>query len=253
MKTSKRRHLKENELAQALAEFRERAGGYSRQITLLLAGVLVVGALAVGYVIWRQQRNEKAAALLAEARTVAEAPISAPAADPKMPAAPASPNSFPTEAARNQAALTKFQSAAAAYPATGAGIAARYQAASLFAEMGKLSEAEKEFQEVVRRDGAGLYGRMARLGIAEVQLRTSRFDTAIQTLQELSRRSDTDLPVDGILMQLGDAYRRAGRLPEAVGAYTRIIEEFPTSPYVADARTEVDRLKTAAPAGPPRA
>jgi predicted negative regulator of RcsB-dependent stress response len=253
MKTSERRHLKENELAQALADFRDRAGGYSRQFMLLLVGVLLVAGVAAGYVIWRQQRNEKAAALLAEARSVADAPIAAPAADPKTPAAPVPANSFPTEAARNQAALARFQSAAAAYPSTGAGIAARYQAASLFAEMGKLAEAEKEFQEVVRRDGTGLYGRMAKLGIAEVQLRTSRFDPAIQTLQELSRRSDTDLPVDGILMQLGDAYRRAGRLPEAVGAYTRIIEEFPASPYVTDARAEVDRLKTAASAGPPRA
>jgi predicted negative regulator of RcsB-dependent stress response len=241
MKTSERRHLKENELAQALADFRDRAGGYSRQFMLLLVGVLLVAGVAAGYVIWRQQRNEKAAALLAEARSVADAPIAAPAADPKTPAAPVPANSFPTEAARNQAALARFQSAAAAYPSTGAGIA------------GKLAEAEKEFQEVVRRDGTGLYGRMAKLGIAEVQLRTSRFDPAIQTLQELSRRSDTDLPVDGILMQLGDAYRRAGRLPEAVGAYTRIIEEFPASPYVTDARAEVDRLKTAAPAGPPRA
>jgi outer membrane protein assembly factor BamD (BamD/ComL family) len=59
----------------------------------------------------------------------------------------------------------------------------------------------------------------------------------------MTQRKDTDLPVDGILMELGEAYRRAGRLPEAVRAYTRIVDEFPKSVYTADARRQIDELK----------
>ena len=106
-----------------------------------------------------------------------------------------------------------------AYPSTISGIAASFQAASLRAELGKLAEAEKGFQDVIARDGNGLYGRMARLGIAALQVRTSRFDPAIQTFSELSQRTDSDLPVDGILMQLAEAYRLAGRVPDALRAY----------------------------------
>ena len=60
----------------------------------------------------------------------------------------------------------------------------------------------------------------------------------------MSQRNDTELPVDGILMELGDAYRRAGKLPDAINAYTRIVNEFPKSVYLADARRQLDELKT---------
>jgi outer membrane protein assembly factor BamD (BamD/ComL family) len=86
---------------------------------------------------------------------------------------------------------------------------------------------------------------MARLAIASLQIESKQYDQAINTLQAMTQRTDGDLPVDGILMELGDAYRRAGRLPEAVRAYTRIVDEFPKSVYTADARRQLDELKTA--------
>jgi outer membrane protein assembly factor BamD (BamD/ComL family) len=49
-------------------------------------------------------------------------------------------------------------------------------------------------------------------------------------------------------MQLGRAYEKAGKPAEAIRAFTRIGEEFPDSPYAAEAKTEADRLK-ARPAG----
>ena len=216
----------------------------------LIAAVLVaVGLLGGGYWFWQSQQVAQASELLADARAVASAQIAAPPQAAPGVAAPAPvPNSYPTEAARSEAALKKFEAVAAAYPTTQPGLAARFQIASLQAEMGKHAEAEKTFQDVVTRDGNGLYGRMARLGIAALQVRSARFDPAIQTFSELSQRTDSDLPVDGILMQLAEAYRLAGRLPDAVRTYSRVADEFPESPYAADARTEADRLK--ADAGP---
>jgi outer membrane protein assembly factor BamD (BamD/ComL family) len=54
------------------------------------------------------------------------------------------------------------------------------------------------------------------------------------------------VPVDGVLMQLGRAYRLAGRTPEAVQTFKRITDEFPASPYAADARRELDVLTAGA-------
>jgi outer membrane protein assembly factor BamD (BamD/ComL family) len=34
-------------------------------------------------------------------------------------------------------------------------------------------------------------------------------------------------------------------MPEAVRAYTRVVDEFPKSPYLADARKQLDELKAA--------
>jgi TolA-binding protein len=247
MKTTERHRLKENEVAATLGQVRDAVAERSKQISVTMAVIVVLAALAGGYWFWRSQQIASASELLADARAVASAPVAAPpTATPGTPAPVPVPNSFPTEAARNEAALKKFEAVAAAYPSLQPGLAARFQVASLFAEMGKLAEAERTFQDIVTRDGDGLYGRMARLGIATLQVRASRFDPAIQTFSELSQRTDSDLPVDGILMQLADAYRQAGKLPDAIRTYTRIADEFPESPYATDARSEADRLKAQA-------
>jgi predicted negative regulator of RcsB-dependent stress response len=241
MKTSERHHLKENDFALTVANVSESVAAHRKNVLLGIVVLLVAAALGGGYWFWQRQQNEKASALLAAARVVASAQV---AALPTLNSPAVGAGTFATEKARDEAAVKKFQEAAAAYPNTQSGIVARYQAASLLAELGKVSEAEQTYTEVVRLDGNGLHGRMARLGVAALQLRAGKVDPAIQTLQELSQRTDTDLPIDGVLMQLGDAYRRAGRTPEAIRAYTRVVDEFPESAYAADARTEIDELKT---------
>jgi tetratricopeptide (TPR) repeat protein len=183
--------------------------------------------------------------MYADARITATAPVAPPptAAVPGQPAPVVPKNAFPTEAARREAALKKFEAAAAAYPSAGPGLAARLQAASLLGEMGKLPEAQKQLEELARLDGNGLYGRMAKLGIATMQIDAGHPEPAITTLTELSQRTDLEMPVDGVLMQLGRAYEKAGKTADALRTFTRIGDEFPESPYAADARAEVDRLK----------
>ena len=46
------------------------------------------------------------------------------------------------------------------------------------------------------------------------------------------------MPVDGVLMQLGRACALAGRKEEAVRAFTRVTEEFPTVDRTVDATRE---------------
>jgi tetratricopeptide (TPR) repeat protein len=235
----------------------ESLAAHRRPLTLGIGALVIAAILGGGYWLWQRQQLEKASALLAAARVVATAPVTPPqlptVGGPATPPPPPA-GSYPTEAARDAAALVKFREAAAAYPDTQPGITAKYQEASLLSEMGKVTEAEQAYNEVVRRDGNGLFGRMARLGVAALQLRAGRVDPAIQTLQELSQRTDTDLPVDSILMQLGNAYRRAGRIPEAIRAYSRVVDEFAESAYAGDAKTEIDQLKGQGAAGsqPPR-
>ena len=70
-----------------------------------------------------------------------------------------------------------------------------------------------------------------------------KYDNAISIYTELSRDPNSQIPVDGVLMQLGRTYTRAGRKEEAAGAYNRIISEFPQSIYGADARRELETVK----------
>ena len=86
----------------------------------------------------------------------------------------------------------------------------------------------------------------ARLGLAAAHARGGQFDEAITTYKELAQRKDGGLPIDGILMELGRVYRDAGRASDAQQTFNRLIEEFPDSPFNADAKRELDALKKAA-------
>jgi TolA-binding protein len=201
---------------------------------------------------WRARQAEQAGAALAEPVGIASAPIVPPApSEPGKPPPPAPPaGSYPSEEARSRAALDKFLAVANAYSGTAAAVTARYRAAAILAELGRNAEAEREFKAVVDAAGSSVYGRMARLGLAEIQVRAGQYEPAISTYRELSSRADDDLPVDGVLWQLGRTYALAGRKAEALQVYRRIVDEFPESLYVADARREVAAMSASgAPQG----
>jgi TolA-binding protein len=247
MKSSERHHLKRDKLAETLQETLERL---EAQRTRLIAGgvaIAVVLVLVIGYVWYRSDQAGKAAALLADALVTNEAPVTPPPPPPGVAADPAPPpptsDSYATEEARDEAALAKFLAAADAYPSTQAGITARYYAAALLAEAGRLEEARQQYARVVELDGRGFYGRMARLGVAELNVREGNFDPAIATFRELSLDLKGDLPVDAILMQLGQAYEAAGKQAEARQTFQRISSEFPESAYASDAEQRLESLE----------
>jgi TolA-binding protein len=79
--------------------------------------------------------------------------------------------------------------------------------------------------------------------LADVLVSQSKYDDAIKIYQEVSTDTTSQLPVDGVLMQLGRAYMKAGKKNEAAHAFTRVVEEFPQSLYAADARREMEEAK----------
>jgi TolA-binding protein len=244
MKSTERHKLKENEFARTVAHARDTMQERGRDVGIIAIVVIAAIALAGGYGWWRQSRNAKANALLAEALTVEEAPVVAPAAPaPGSPLPVQQPGTFATDQARLDAALPKLMHAADSYPGAEAGITARYHAASVLAALGRYAEAEQRYREVVDKAGSGLYGRTARMGLAAVLVSQAKYDDAIKIYQEVSTDAKSQLPVDGVLMQLGRAYMKAGKKNEAAHAFTRVVEEFPQSLYAADARREMEEAK----------
>lgn len=240
MKRTERHHLKENELQRLALTARETMDARRREMMVALAVIVVIAAGAIGYVVWKQRVEGRAHGLLAEAVAVEEARIGPPAA----PGTVAPGLSFPTERERAQAAVAKFKLAADAYPDSDAGIFARYKQAATNMLLGVPAEAATAYQDVIQRNGDGVYGQMARLGLAEAQARSGQFDQAINSFKELSQRKDGPLPVDAILMQLGRTYLDAGKPTEAQQTFNRIVEEYPDSPFNADAKKELESLKT---------
>jgi TolA-binding protein len=244
MKSTERHRLKENQFARGVVHARERLSSRRREIAMAI-GALVLAIVAVaGFATWRASRDARANRALAEALAVAEAPVVPPAApapgsEPPLPR----PGTFQTEQARMEAALPKLLEAADKHPNTQAGVTARYQAAGILNALGRHADAEQQYQEVVSKAGANIYSRTGRLGLAAAQAAQGKYDSAIAIYTELSRDASAQIPVDGVLMQLGRTYVRAGRKEEAARAFTRVVEEFPESVYAADARRELAEVK----------
>jgi TolA-binding protein len=239
MKRIERQHLKENELAQLAASARAIIEERKRQIVPALIVAAVIAAAVIGYVSWRNRVDARAHAMLAEAMIVDEARIGPPAATGQ----PSSSLSFTTERERNQAALTKFKAVADEFPSTDAGLFARYRQATTYMALGEPSSAAQAFQQVIDGGGNGLYAQMAKLGLAEAQAQTGQYEPAINTFKDLAQRKDGQVPIDGILIRLGRTYLDAGKRAEAEQTFNRLVQEFPDSPFSADARRELDQLK----------
>ena len=247
MKTTERHHLKDNELAIALGQAQSWAGSNSSTIVAIVAAIVIVGGGVLGYMAWRNSTDNKARAMLAEAMVIEEArvmPPGPPAGTTNDPNAIGGqqPGTYPTEQAKLEAALPKFQAAADAYPSHDAGLTARYHAAKALVTLGRFDDAVKQYDQVIA-GSLPILARSARLGKAEAQLRAAQYDPAIATLKQLVDQKDATLPAEALLMELARAYRLAGNTDEARKTLTQIVEQHADSQYASEARAELEKTK----------
>ena len=270
MRRSERHHLKENAFATAVGNLQGQVQRFGRVLTI---GLLIgAGCLATfgGYSWFSSRAAAQAGTLLANALAVADAPVAPPPppsssgdtsdnaaeseSEPTEEPATADASAeftqplgtYPSLEAKLIEALPRLLDAADAYPTTRPGITARYRAAAALAALGRHEEASVQYQRVIDSDAAGVYTRMAALGLADTHIVQGAYSEAIALLEQSSSTAGAvpELPVDGVLMRLGHAYESAGRAPEARAAYQRIMDEFPLSLYAANAEREFEALLT---------
>jgi len=247
MKTTERHHLKDNELANALGQAQSWAGSNSNAIAVT-AGALVVVAIGVlGYMAFKSSTDNKASLMLAEAMVIEEARVMPPAPPTGSTTDPNAiggqlPGTYPTEKAKLEAALPKFQAAADAYPTNQTGITARYHIAKNLVTLGRFDEAVKQYDQVIA-SGSPLLARSARLGKAEAHLRAAQYDPAIATFKQIVDLKDASLLAEAVLMELARAYKLAGKTDDARKTLTQVVEQHAESQYASEARAELERLK----------
>jgi TolA-binding protein len=238
MKSTERHHLKQNEFAETTRRVTEYVVENRRMLSLVLGAVVLVAVVAgaVGY--WRGRQADRAGALLAAALATAESPI-APA--PTLPGITQQPGTFPTEEARAEATANALNEVIAQYPNTDAATVATYQLGAALLAARKFGEAEQQFRKVVD-GGDDLYAPLARLGLAQTLAAAGKHDEAIKIYADLAATRDGALPIDGVLMALARTHLGAGKTQDARAAFQRILDEFPDSPYVVEARQQVTAL-----------
>ena len=247
MKTTERHRLKDNDLAIALGQAQSWADRNSRTLLATIIVIVVVGGGVLAYTTWRNSTDTRARTMLAEAMVVEEArvmPAAPPAGTTNDPNAIGGqlPGTYPTEQAKLEAALPKFQAVADAYPSSGAGVTARYHLAKNLVALGRFDEALPHYDHVIA-NGEGLIAKTAKLGKAEAQVCAGKFDPAIATFKEFVDSKDPALPAEALLMELGRAYRLAGKTEDARKTFTQITEQHANTPFADEARREIEKLK----------
>src|SRR6266540_881304 len=146
MKSTERHKMKENEFAQTMARTRDLVNERPREVAAMAIAVIAVALILGGYFAWKASRDGKATTLLATALAVTEAQVVAPPPPAPGSAPPVQPpGTFRTERERLDASVPLLQRAADAYPASDAGITARYRLAAVLAELGRFAEAEQRY------------------------------------------------------------------------------------------------------------
>jgi TolA-binding protein len=236
MKAQERHHLKQDEFAVRAAWVAEQITTNRNRILTMVGAVVAVAAIVGGYFYFQSRAKDQASALLGAAVAIQQAQI-APA--PSVPGATQAAGTYATEAARGEAAIAAFQKVIDTYPSNETGTAARYYLATTQLSLGRAADAERTFAEAVAKGGPSLYADMAKLGRVEALAAQSKYDDAIKTLTDLSALRDSKLPIDGVLMELARVCRKAGKMQEARAAFKRVVDEFPESGYVSEAKQQL--------------
>lgn len=239
MNSTERHELKRNAFAETTVNVVDSVRENRRRIFVGVGILAVLLAITGGVMAWRARQANAAGALLGHAMAISQAQV-VPAST--LPGATQTPGTYPTAQARAEAAIAAFTNVVNSYPGTEGALVASYHIASEQLAAGRAAEAEPAFAAVATQARTGVYASAAKLGQAEALLALGRTDDALKIYTDMSAARDGVLPADGLLMQLGRVSQRVGKSAEARAAFQRVIDEFPESGYVADARQQIAAL-----------
>jgi predicted negative regulator of RcsB-dependent stress response len=172
-----------------------------RSQAILFVGVLLaVLIIGIGSIMLYQHRQEQASTGFGAAMDI----YSAPVAQPGTPAQPGV-RTFPSSAARAQAANAEFEKVASTYGSTDAGKNALYFSGLCSMEMGETAAAEKTLNKVVR-DGDKNLAALANLALVNLYRQTGKTSQAVQLLNQMASHPTTTVPASEAKLELAGIY-----------------------------------------------
>ncbi|HEU5319492.1 MAG TPA: tetratricopeptide repeat protein [Methylomirabilota bacterium] len=240
MKRELKRQIKQDEFVSWLDHTIVWLRAHEREAKATAGIVLAVALGWLGLSTWTSSRARAAEEELTAALRTFHAPVAGqPGAEPG-----ARGKVFGTEAERYRQAAQELAEVHRKYGSQPAGRRARYYEGLSRLELGQYDEAQKALGEVAAvRDGKELTPALARLELAELELRRGKVEEALKLYRQMVDDTSFTLPRDHVLMVLSTTLEQARRTGEARDAYRRLADEFPDSVYASEARRKVDYLK----------
>ena len=227
----RRKELKRNDLVETVGRtmgyVTSHRKGVSEGVAIAVGAALLVG----GFFLVKTYREGRAGRELSAGLAALDAPLAA------EPGASSAPLSFPTAAARDEAAAEHLRNAAS-YGGTTPGRAAWVILAAKGGGGGGKGTAAESFERAAR-DGHFEVATAAEIDAARLLASQGKTTEAIERLKRAIDTPNGPAPKDALLYTLGQIYDQSGAAADARAAYQRLINEYPSSPYRADARHKV--------------
>jgi len=206
--------------------------------TVLVAAILAVAIVAVGYAGWRfytDRKTVQATAALDVATKAYSARIGA-TADPNDPGEAF----YPTETARAQDAVQKFSAVAEQYPSTNPGRLAAYYAALCYEDLERHNQALEQLKKISSGKDKELVA-MAQYQTGVIYERTGKPADASKVFRDLAEHSSVFVPRPLVLLELAETLRQSDP-KEAVSVYEKLKKEFPNTAISEEAERGLETL-----------
>ncbi len=234
MDSAHREDLKRNELDEALGKGIHYAEDHKRMLIWGVGGVVGVALLVAGIFLWIGSRKDGANEMLGKALRVDSAEVVATGANPGDPVRP----TFASESARRARAKELFAELDERYGSTATGRVAKLYLAQIAIVENDTEKAKQLWRAFLDAEPSGALAATARVNLYKLDREQGRGAELIGELQKMIEQADKPLPADVILYQLALTYQALGKSDDAKASWRRIVDEYPQSPYVADAQRE---------------
>jgi len=222
-----RRQMKRNDLAETVGRTVGYVSQHRRGVTEGVAIAIGAVALVGGFVLYRTWTDRSAGRALSEALSVLGEPLASEQ--------PAAGSKFSTPAQRSAQAEPLLKKAAT-HASTPPGRAAEVILAASGAEK---PDRALSLLEKAARAGSSETAAAAELDAAKLLAAQGKTAEAIDRLKRAIESPKAAAPKDALLFTLAQVYEQSGSAADAKATYQRLINDYPTSPYRADARQKV--------------
>ena len=241
MDSAHREDLKRNELEEALGKGIHYAEDHKRMILYGVGGVLGVVLLAAGIFFWIGSRKDGANELLGQALRADGGEVVATGANPADPARP----TFASESARRARSKELFTELESRYGSTSTGRVAKLYLAQIAIAENDKEKAKQLWKAFLDAEPEGSLAAAARINLYKLDREQGRGAELAEELKKMLEQDTKPLPSDVILYQLALTYEALGKSDDARTTYRRIVDEYPQSPYIADAQREAGQAPLA--------
>lgn len=225
-----RQEMKRDEVREGLLTAVDWISENVQKILIGIGAVIVLLIAFSGLSIWRSGRAEAAQMDLAAALRAVGGAVVESGADPDNPQAP----TFESEEARRAKARELLE----AIPGnTVAGEIASVYLGDLAAEEGNFDEARARWERFVDKHERHTLAAVVETSLISLDRQLGNTEAIVTRLQQMEQSGSGALPRDVLLFELGSSQEALDRVDEAGATFKTLVEEFPQSPYAAQART----------------